>query len=698
MTTLHSTLTCPNCAEQALESIALPKGRVERCASCSRIFIAEELVAEHSDNKEACLATLAETGILRLPTSRMCPRCQQPLCDARVRSRGMTVTLCPTCMCLWIDPTTLQRLDQSAELAIQTGIEKILHPELVKETFLPSFSSLSTTSSSKAVAETAPAEPQGSPLAEPVSVFPMPAPRVAEPPRRDTAVSGLFRGVAKMFEGIADRFAGHPRPPSSSKPATKAAPVKEIPSPVKEAWKVEPLPPEPLPVAKSTEPAVAPPKPTLPEPVELKPEPVAAAVPVIPEPVVPIVEPIAPPEPPVPVTEPEPLIAAFKAAEPAPAPAPMQEMPMAPVVIPEEQPAKVPEPVVPEPRLIPVAAEVPLKPVVKKPAETKVSMKKPGVLNKFNEWLKPKPRPASRPAAKPSAAPAIPPSTTAASVENSTPHAPPVEAEKPVAAAPVEPARAPVSKPVIEEPPAPKPEPILEPVPIAPEPLAVPAAAVAAPAPAIPPSKPAPVAKKVKVKKEKAPGSPWSAKFVRWMPFYLPAGSVLIYWMASYEFDFGTAVLMALGLWGLARLLQLLFQYPFQPFELKTVSELSATDVMAWRGIPVEVHGQITVEGAQTARGPYRFVSEDISVAIDRFRAIDGIAQIFSVPSYASFKDQMVSIRGWYRPGGNPFIEVQEIRTEKIARKSMVRQLRWAMAGLAVFLSLLLLIVTSFTS
>ena len=120
-----------------MEAMNLPQGTVHRCPSCTRIFIEPSVLQRFFDDISRAQALFDETKLLRLPTSRLCPKCLEPLCDARVRSRGANVTVCAQCEGFWMEAASLRRLDEVAEQALSTAIDRALNPELVVPEAMP---------------------------------------------------------------------------------------------------------------------------------------------------------------------------------------------------------------------------------------------------------------------------------------------------------------------------------------------------------------------------------------------------------------------------------------------------------------------------------------------------------------------------------------------------------------------------------
>src|SRR5690348_14489895 len=93
----QTTMKCPVCPDQTLQTLAAPIGEFEMCPNCQGLFIRQELMVAASQERTQALEALQETKILLLPTDKWCPKCMQKLFDGRVRSRRVILTLCPTC-------------------------------------------------------------------------------------------------------------------------------------------------------------------------------------------------------------------------------------------------------------------------------------------------------------------------------------------------------------------------------------------------------------------------------------------------------------------------------------------------------------------------------------------------------------------------------------------------------------------------
>src|SRR5450755_4107548 len=160
-----STMKCPVCLEQPLETLTTSFGSWDRCTSCKGLFIHQDLVAAASLDRAATLEALAEVQTLLLPTERTCPKCLQKLFDGRVRSRGVILALCPTCMSYWTTLPNLRQFDEAVEKTLLAQAEI-------------------------AAAAQAAADAVGGPAS------------TGEPLKRaeDSALGSLFRGSARIFD------------------------------------------------------------------------------------------------------------------------------------------------------------------------------------------------------------------------------------------------------------------------------------------------------------------------------------------------------------------------------------------------------------------------------------------------------------------------------------------------------------------
>jgi hypothetical protein len=152
-------------------------------------------------------------------------------------------------------------------------------------------------------------------------------------------------------------------------------------------------------------------------------------------------------------------------------------------------------------------------------------------------------------------------------------------------------------------------------------------------------------------------------------------------------------VLAWFAVWGFTRLIQLFFLYPRGEFRLKTPADLLSSPMQSLAE-PVEVRGDVVMESPRRPSSKAMIVVDSVSLPLDRFGAMEWAAMVFSVPSYSVFKEPVI-LRGWWRSGKKPYLEVQVVSAGKIERKSLVRALRWAVAGASLAISLLLYFLTA---
>ena len=87
-------------------------------------------------------------------------------------------------------------------------------------------------------------------------------------------------------------------------------------------------------------------------------------------------------------------------------------------------------------------------------------------------------------------------------------------------------------------------------------------------------------------------------------------------------------------------------------------------------------------------------MADGTGLPIDRFGGMDWLAMVFSVPSYGVFKEP-VTVRGWWRSGKTPYLEVLSITSGKLERKSLARPLRWTVAAAAFVIGIALYFLTA---
>src|ERR1017187_9418838 len=123
MSVTPTTMKCPACPDQMLETLSTATGSFEHCPNCSGLFIAQDLVAAASQDRTQCLQALGEMNSLLLPSDKWCPKCLQKLSDGRVRSRGVIFMLCSQCQVLWTSLETLHRFEETLDRSILIQID-----------------------------------------------------------------------------------------------------------------------------------------------------------------------------------------------------------------------------------------------------------------------------------------------------------------------------------------------------------------------------------------------------------------------------------------------------------------------------------------------------------------------------------------------------------------------------------------------
>ena len=680
MSIAPSTMKCPVCPEQTLESLSSTIGTFERCPHCGGLFIHQDLLLSVSQDRAKCQEALEETKLLLLPTERWCPKCLQKLFDGRVRSRGVICTLCPSCQSFWMSSDVLFQFEETLERAIRLQIDLARNSDHAHESS---------------------AQPAG--YTGRSTTFEM---------TEDSGLGRFFRAFARFFDSWADRFSGRaprPAPPKALKP--KAKPVKAAkPGKKPLILEAEPLAPEPAPPSKPALPSekeprqerelpMEAPKIEVPEfvfPEEAPPPEPPAQKPILPKPEPePIPEPEPVPEPePKPVPEPEPVPVPEPVLEPKPVPEPEPVPEPALPVAPPPEPVPEPEPAPPQRdeeaaellRLMSddssylskskpkPAAPKPLtaKPVAAKPASPPAGERQ-GFFTKFKAAWNPPPR------KKTGAPPPAIPKPVEKPKEPVTPSAPgPAPRPKPkfMDLFKAKPRPKPIVKPKA---PAPAPKPV---VPPAPKPVAVPAPKpVVKPAPVV--KKPVPAPKPKKIKEPRAPLD----HLAFWPPWALALAAVTCSAFRDFGFEGVPAILWGLTGWAIGFMVRLSRLYPFQPFEESTLNELLEKKGGAW---PVILKGQIVLVDEQVPKGPLLFRQEEKSLALNRMRGGDVIPRLFGLSNPRQLPKGEATLKGWFRPGPIPSLEIQEVRTDKATRKSMVRSLRWTFAVTLLVLSVVI--------
>ncbi len=369
MSITPSTMKCPVCEEQTLESLSTSLGTFEQCPNCQGLFLSQDLLASASLDRAKTLEALEETKILLLPTEKWCPKCMQKLFEGRVRSRGVILTLCPACLRFWTDLSILADFDQALEKTLSVQIE------LANSTRSSESASLKSASGTTSIGT----------LYE------------------DSGVGSLFRTFARMLNRWADHLSAEPSAPRKEKvkppkpqpkKAEKKSIILDVQPEIAQAKAKAPPPTPPKETVKEPEPLPQPPKIDVPEfifPEEAKAEPERESEP-IPAPPEPI------PVPPKPAPASEPMIFA------KPVPSSKEGQPgffgkLKSAWIPA--PKKSAQPVKPVLPVKPVQPAIPIQPV--RPAKA-IDVPQPKPEGSFGKKLAaffaPKPRP--KPTAKPS--------------------------------------------------------------------------------------------------------------------------------------------------------------------------------------------------------------------------------------------------------------------------------------------------------
>jgi Zn-finger nucleic acid-binding protein len=600
MSVTPSSMNCPVCPDQLMSAVAAAIGEFAQCPACSGIFIRQELIAAASADRGKCLEALDETKSLLLPIDRRCPKCLQMLQEGRVRSRGVILTLCPSCETLWTTLPVVHQFDPVIARTLRLQMDLAMNPD-----------------------------PSSTPAkASPAMLTPR---HIYLEHKESTGVGKFIRSIARFFDRWADRWSESSstrtsRAPSPSKPPKPAEPAKPRQKPPSTGAEQGATPPV---AAPSTLPAPTP------APSELKPTHELD----IPE----FVFPAGTFE-----TEPSPT----PPVEPTPAPQPMQ--------VPEPTPLPEPAPT-PEPVPAPVAAAA----VRAEPAPTpKPKPKRPGLFERLKSAWSPTPSKTPKPiAAKPVAAkPDVP---------------------KPIAPKPVEvkPPRVSLLKklsdffaPKPRAKPAPKPSPKPSPEP-APKPIS---AEPAIPKPASAPAKQAP---KIKPKREKGPKPPVD-RIAVWSPWALAAMAVGASTFRDFGFEAGPAVLWGLAGWATGLMIRFSRVYPFHAFKESTLQALADQwGSQGNRPVPVILQGQIVPAKEEEPKGKVIFKQLERIALLNPVGLWDVIPRLFGLANPRQILKGEVIVKGWYRGGPAPAIEIHEIRADKVRRASMVKMLRWGTAA-----------------
>jgi len=730
MSVTSSSMKCPVCPDQILETYSAAIGNFERCPNCGGLFIHQDLIAAASQDPAKCIEALGETNVLLLPTERWCPKCLQKIYDGRVRSRAVNLSLCPACQSFWTNLPTLHQFEEAVERTLRLQIEI-----------------------ASAARASNPALPLG--FSSSVSTGTL---------YEDSGMGSFFRTFARFFDRWADRFSKTP----SAAPTKAIKPVKPVKAeppqkPVKKPLIFEAEPAAPAAMVPKIE---APPVPAapiaVPEPPTVEPDSPTIEIPQFIFPEEPVIQEKPAPPPIVSVPEPEPERMPEPPAELPPEPKPVSE----PVRVPEPESKPELEPELepikaaipqPEPKSEPKDADASVdelrrlmtegpsrmeeKPPAKKPEVKKVEVKKPeikkaapvsakpapkaidvpqpqstgGFGEKLAAFFKPKPR--TKPVKPVQIVKPVEPLKPIQPVKPAIPIEPvkpaePVQLVAPVKAVPVlvpKPQPTPVVKTpqpqgdgfmkklfkVLNPPPRPaksvksvKPvepvKPIVKPIELAKPVLPV---EVAKP---VKPVKPVPPAKPPKPKREKVPKDPID-HMALWPPWALGILGVVCSAFRDFGFEVGPAVLWGLAGWSTGYMVRVARMYPFKPFHESTLKTLSEQkEFQGWRGNPVILKGDIVPAREEDPKGEAVFKQEDGTLLLNRLGRWDLIPRLFGLSNPRQLLKGEVVVKGWYRGGLTPSLEIHEVRADKTVRKSMVRSFRWASAILFLLIAIVI--------
>jgi len=345
--------------------------------------------------------------------------------------------------------------------------------------------------------------------------------------------------------------------------------------------------------------------------------------------------------------------------------------------------------------LVPSSAPAPVNVPETKPVEKKpIILPQPKSVSRgFFDFLKPKPKtkPAPKPLSKPS------PKAESVPVEPKLGVATPEILKSALESKPVKPAKI-KGEGFIAKFFSPKKKPAGKPPESIP-PSEIPAAKPEAPKPSEFEEKPAPVAEKPlpvskKVapapmpKRVKTPKDPMDHLAV-WPPWVLALLAVTCSAFRDFGFEAGPAALWGIAGWSIGMMGRLARLYPFQSFQESTLKELSDKNASSGvRCIPVILIGQIVLADEQNPKGEVVFQQEEKTLRLNRIGRWDLIPRFFGLSNPRQLIKGDVTLKGWYRSGLSPWLELLEVRAEKTSRKSMVRSMRWAFAVTLLVLAL----------
>ena len=167
--------------------------------------------------------------------------------------------------------------------------------------------------------------------------------------------------------------------------------------------------------------------------------------------------------------------------------------------------------------------------------------------------------------------------------------------------------------------------------------------------------------------------------------------SVALSGFREYGFEGGPAMLWGLMGWSVGMMVRLKRMYPSKPFQESTLQALAELKgPLGWRGIPVTLKGQIVSAREEDPKGIVVFRQEERTIALNRLGRWDFIPRLFGLSNPRQLLKGEVALKGWYRGGLTPSLEVHEVKAEKSSRKSMVRSLRWVCAALVFVVALVI--------
>jgi hypothetical protein len=224
-----------------------------------------------------------------------------------------------------------------------------------------------------------------------------------------------------------------------------------------------------------------------------------------------------------------------------------------------------------------------------------------------------------------------------------------------------------------------------------------PAAAPIEPAKLIPQAIPVPQPKpkpSVGQKKEKASREPFDP-LAFWSPWAIGALSAALSGFREFGLEGVPAMLWGLMGCSVGMMIRLMRLYPLKSFQATTLQALvEMKGPSGWRGVPVTLQGQIVPAREEAPKGVVVFRQEERIIPLNRLGRWDLIPRLFGLSNPRQLLKGDVTLKGWYRGGLTPSLEVHEVKTEKMSRKSMVRSFRWAIAvvvfviALVIYLSL----------